>query len=189
MHLIFFQRDKYMNITVYLGSAMGNDPKYVQEVVRLGTWIGNNGHRLIYGGSRIGLMGELAEAVLVAGGEVIGVEPGFFVDSCLQHDGINELIVTETMAERKAKMIELGDAYIAFPGGTGTLEEISEVMSQIRLGHNDRPCIILNLDGYYDPIKEMLDIMVREDFLDTDSRKQFLFADDVEEIAGYLQRD
>ena len=135
-----------MNITVYLGSAHGNDPKYKNEVVRLGNWIGKAGHRLIYGGSRIGLMGELAEAVLTAGGEVIGVEPDFFVDSCLQHHGITRLIVTKTMAERKARMIELGDVFIAFPGGTGTLEEISEVMSQVRLGHNERPCIVLNLD-------------------------------------------
>ena len=175
-----------MNITVYLGSALGNDPKYVREVIRLGTWIGESGHRLIYGGSRIGLMGELAEAVLVAGGEVIGVEPGFFVNSCLQHDGIHELIVTETMAERKAKMIALGDAYIAFPGGTGTLEEIAEVMSQIRLGHNDKPCLVLNLDGFYEPLRMMLDTMVREDFLDHDSRRRFLFVRDVDEIAQYF---
>lgn len=124
--------------------------------------------------------------MLQAGGEVIGVEPGFFVDSCLQHDGINELIVTETMAERKAKMIELGDAFIAFPGGTGTLEEISEVMSQIRLGHNDKPCIVLNLDGYYEPLRAMLDTMVREDFLDHDSRRRFLFAGDVDWIERYF---
>ena len=122
-----------MNITVYLGSAHGNDPKYKNEVVRLGNWIGKAGHRLIYGGSRIGLMGELAEAVLTAGGEVIGVEPDFFVNSCLQHHGITRLIVTKTMAERKARMIELGDVFIAFPGGTGTLEEISEVMSQVTM--------------------------------------------------------
>ena len=165
---------------------MGSDPKYLREVIRLGSWIGRSGHRLIYGGSRIGLMGELGEAVLQAGGEVIGVEPGFFVDSCLQHDGINELIVTDTMAERKAIMIERGDAYIAFPGGTGTLEEIAEVMSQIRLGHNDRPCLVLNLDGFYDPLRVMLDRMVSEGFLDRESRSRFLFAKDVEEIARYL---
>ena len=165
---------------------MGSGPKYLREVIKLGSWIGRSGHRLIYGGSRIGLMGELAEAVLQAGGEVIGVEPGFFVDSCLQHDGINELIVTDTMAERKAIMIERGDAYIAFPGGTGTLEEIAEVMSQIRLGHNDRPCLVLNLDGFYDPLKVMLDRMVSAGFLDRESRSRFLFAKDVEEIARYL---
>lgn len=175
-----------MNITVYLGSASGNDPKYAAEVKRLGTWIGGSGHRLIYGGSRIGLMGELAEAVLQAGGEVIGVEPGFFVSSCLQHDGITQLIVTETMAERKEKLIALGDAYIAFPGGTGTLEEISEVMSQVRLGHNESPCIILNLDGYYEPLRAMLDVMVSEGFLDEESRSKFLFAGDLEEIKEIL---
>jgi uncharacterized protein (TIGR00730 family) len=131
-------------------------------------------------------MGELAEAVLVAGGEVIGVEPAFFVNSCLQHDGITELIVTDTMAERKTKMIELGDVYIAFPGGTGTLEEISEVMSQVRLGHNENPCFILNLDGYYEPLRVMLDRMVQEGFLDRESRKKFLFAADTEEIGRML---
>ena len=175
-----------MNITVYLGSAMGHDPKYEREVIRLGTWIGRSGHRLIYGGSRIGLMGEIAEAALQAGGEVIGVEPGFFIDYCLQHDGINELIVTETMAERKAIMIEKGDVYITFPGGTGTLEEVAEVMSQIRLGHNEKPCIILNLDGFYDPLMQMLDHMVREGFLDEYSRSRFIFVKDVDEIAEIL---
>ena len=165
-----------MNITVYLGSARGSDPKYAREVIKLGTWIGENGNRLIYGGSRIGLMGELAEAVLQAGGKVVGVEPSFFVTSCLQHDGIDELIVTETMAERKAAIvIEL----FAF-------HEISEVMSQIRLGHNDKTCIIFNLDGYYDPLRIMLDSMVREGFLDHDSRRRFLFVQDVDEIDGIV---
>ena len=175
-----------MNITVYLGSASGKDPKYAREVIKLGTWIGRAGHRLIYGGSRIGLMGELAEAVLQAGGEVIGVEPGFFVNSCLQHDGITKLIVTETMAQRKAEMIALGDAFIAFPGGTGTLEEISEVMSQIRLGQNNKPCMILNIDGYYEPLRDLLDHMVREGFLDKESRDKFLFPEDIESISQLL---
>ena len=160
-----------MNITVYLGSARGKDPKYAQEVIKLGTWIGRAGHRLIYGGSRIGLMGELAEAVLQAGGEVIGIEPGFFVETCLQHDGITELIVT-----------------IAFPGGTGTLEEIAEVMSQVRLGHNDRPCIILNLDGFYEPLKSLLDHMVREGFLDQESREKFVFLADTESVAEFAEQ-
>ena len=175
-----------MNITVYLGSARGKDPKYAQEVIKLGTWIGRAGHRLIYGGSRIGLMGELAEAVLQAGGEVIGIEPGFFVETCLQHDGITELIVTETMAERKAKLIEMGDAFIAFPGGTGTLEEIAEVMSQVRLGHNDKPCMVLNIYRYYEPLKELLDHMVEEGFLDQESRDKFLFPEYIESISQLL---
>ena len=107
-------------------------------------------HALVYGGSKCGLMGELAESVLLAGGEVTGVEPRFFVEDGFVYDSITRLIVTETMAERKTKMIELGDAFIAFPGGTGTLEEIAEVMSKVALGHLDAPCILYNLGGYYD---------------------------------------
>ncbi len=178
-----------MNITVYLGSATGNDDIFREEVKNLGTWIGENGHRLIYGGSRIGLMGEIAEAVLVAGGEVIGVEPDFFVNSCLQHDGITELRVTKTMAERKAEMIRLGDAFVAFPGGTGTLEEISEVMSMVRLGHTDKPCILYNLNGYYDPLREMLDRMVSFDFLDSESNGKILFADSISQISDFLREE
>ena len=117
-----------MNITVYLGAFEGNDPALADEVKKLGTWIGESGHSLIYGGSKSGLMGVIAESVLEAGGDVTGVEPQFFVDAELQYDEITKLIVTENMEERKTKMIELGDAFIAFPGGTGTLEEISEVM-------------------------------------------------------------
>ena len=116
-----------MNITVYLGAFPGNDPSFELAVKELGTWIGKSHNALIYGGSKSGLMGLIAESTLLAGGEVIGVEPQFFIDSELQHDGLTRLIVTQDMEERKAKMIELGDAFIAFPGGTGTLEEIAEI--------------------------------------------------------------
>ena len=122
-----------MNITVYLGANKGIDSSLTMAVRKLGEWIGQSGNTLIYGGSRTGLMGEIAESVLMAGGRVIGVEPQFFVEAELQYDEITELIVTKDMTERKTKMIELGDAFIAFPGGTGTLEEIAEVMSKISL--------------------------------------------------------
>ena len=124
-----------MNITVYLGANDGTEIIHKTAAAELGRWIGKNGHTLIYGGSKCGLMGALAENVLLAGGKVIGVEPGFFVDAGYVYDDISQLIVTKTMAERKSKMIELGDAFIAFPGGTGTLEEITEVMSKVYLGH------------------------------------------------------
>ena len=110
-----------MNITVYLGALEGNDPMLKEAVKELGTWIGENNHTLIYGGSKSGLMGYIAESVLDAGGDVIGIEPQFFIDEELQYDGLTELIITKDMTERKTKMIELGDAFIAFPGGTGTL--------------------------------------------------------------------
>ena len=114
-----------MNITVYLGSNEGRDPALKQAAKELGAWIGSHGHTLIYGGSKCGLMGILAESVLLSGGKVIGVEPEFFVSAGLIYEAIDQLIVTPDMTERKAKMIDLGDAFIAFPGGTGTLEEIS----------------------------------------------------------------
>ena len=176
-----------MNIVVYLGARPGKNPLFREKARELGAWIAGQGHRLVYGGSAIGLMGELADAALSAGGEVTGVEPRFFVDAVLQHQGVQDLIVVETMQERKQKMISLGDAFIAFPGGTGTLEEISEVMSQVRLGHNDKPCIVFNLNGYYEPLRQMLDVMVREGFLDEESRSSFLFLPDVESIARALE--
>ena len=106
-----------MNITVYLGANEGREPALKTAVCELGTWIGEHGHTLVYGGSRVGLMGAVAASTLAAGGKVIGVEPRFFIEQELQLDGLTELIVTEDMTDRKTKMIELGDAFIAFPGG------------------------------------------------------------------------
>ena len=114
-----------MNITVFLGASMGGDQMYVYEVRTLGKWIGENGHRLIYGGSKIGLMGVLADTVLENGGEVIGIEPSFFLKDEMKHDGLTQMIVTETIEERRTKMIEMGDAFIAFPGGTSWVVWIS----------------------------------------------------------------
>ena len=122
-----------MNITVYLGANLGTDPALPQAVQQLGRWIGESGNALVYGGSKSGLMGLLADSVLAAGGRVTGVEPKCFLDAELQHEGLTELIVTEDISARKTKMIELGDAFIAFPGGTGTLEEITEVISKLSL--------------------------------------------------------
>ena len=175
-----------MNITVYLGASNGVDKMYSMEAKALGEWIGKSGHRLIYGGSRTGLMGVLADAVLSTGGEVIGVEPAFFIESELQHDSITQLIVTESMAERREKMIELGDAFIAFPGGTGTLEEISEVISLVKLGHIDHPVVFLNLEHYYDPMEVMYRKMVEEGFLERVHLEKIHFSTSVEGAASYL---
>lgn len=149
-----------MNVTVYLGANYGTDPTLQTTVAELGQWIGKNGHTLVYGGSASGLMGVLARSVMAAGGPVIGVEPQFFIDEGYELDGLTQLIVTQDMTERKAKMIELGDAFIAFPGGTGTLEEITEVMSKVSLKHLDAPCILYNLNNYYDSLKALLDHMI-----------------------------
>ena len=176
-----------MNITVYLGANAGNDPALAEAVRELGSWIGANGHRLVYGGSRSGLMGQLAQSALDAGGTVTGVEPQFFVQQELQHDGLTELIVTKDMTERKTKMIELGDAFIAFPGGTGTLEEIAEVMSKVSLGHLDAPCILYDLDDYYAGLKVLLAHMVETGLSSPARQKGICFAKNLDEIKSLLQ--
>lgn len=163
-----------MHITVYLGSCEGNDVRFKEAVRELGTWIGANGHTLVYGGSKSGLMGILATSVLTSGGRAIGVEPQFFMDAERQYDGLTELIVTKDMPERKTKMIELGDAFIAFPGGTGTLEEIAEVMSKVVLGHLSAPCILYDLDGYYAGLKELLRHM-NEKGLSSEERQRGIY--------------
>lgn len=177
-----------MNITVYLGATEGND-SFLKEAVReLGAWIGTNGNTLVYGGSKSGLMGELAESVLQAGGKVIGVEPQFFIDAGFVYDEITELITTKDMSERKAKMIELGDVFIAFPGGTGTLEEITEVMSKVSLKHLDAPCILYNLNGYYDSLKQLLEHMIEMDLSSEEKQEGIYFAEDLEEIQRIMDK-
>ena len=175
-----------MNITVYLGSGEGKDPALRAAARELGAWIGESGHALVYGGSKSGLMGELAESTLLAGGEVTGVEPRFFIDAGFEYDAITRLIVTKDMPERKAKMIELGDAFLAFPGGTGTLEEISEVMSLVCMGHLNAPCILYNLDGYYAGLKLQLDHMVSMELVTPENRRKITFADSLDEIRRIL---
>lgn len=163
-----------MNITVYLGACGGNDISLKHAVRAFGTWIGTSGNTLIYGGSRTGLMGEIAESTLQAGGKVIGVEPQFFVEREFQYDGLTQLIVTADMSQRKAKMIELGDAFLAFPGGTGTLEEISEIMSKVSLNQLSAPCILYNWNGYYDSLKALLRHMT-ETGLSSERRQKGIF--------------
>ncbi|MBQ0079286.1 MAG: TIGR00730 family Rossman fold protein [Eubacterium sp.] len=175
-----------MNITVYLGATEGNNPQLKAKVAELGNWIGANGHRLVYGGSKVGLMGHLALAALDAGGEVIGVEPKFFIDQEVQLDEVTELIVTETMAERKTKMVELGEAFIAFPGGTGTLEEIAEIMSMQALGMIDAPCIFYNLNGYYDHMKGHLENMIKMGLSTEEKQAGIYFPTSLAEIVEIL---
>ena len=176
-----------MNITVYLGANEGNDPCLRKAVEQLGAWIGNSGNVLVYGGSKSGLMGAIADSVLKAGGEVIGVETKFFVENEFQHDGLTKLIVTKNMTERKNKMIELGEAFIAFPGGTGTLEEITEVMSKVSLKHLDTPCILYNLNGYYDDLKALLNHMIEKGLSSKKRQEGICFAENLNDIKRILK--
>ena len=175
-----------MNITVYLGACQGNDPQLAAAVRELGTWIGENGNTLIYGGSKSGLMGALARSALNAGGKVIGVEPQAFVDQELQLDELTQLIVMPNMNRRKEKMIELGDAFIAFPGGTGTLEELAEVMSMVSLDYLDAPCIVYNLNGYYDHLKALLEQMTAVGLSSRERQRKIHFAKNLQEIIQIL---
>ena len=175
-----------MHITVYLGSNPGNNPRYQEAAVELGTLIGQGGHTMVYGGADAGLMGMTANGVLEAGGSVIGVIPEFFYHR--GHQKLNELHVVKTMSERKERMIELGDAYIALPGGPGTIEEISEIMSAVRIGIFQKPCVLYNVDGYYDDLKRQYDRMVKVGFLKQEERNRFTFADTLDEIREALNR-
>lgn len=175
-----------MNITVYLGANKGNDDSLERAAKELGQWIGDSGHALVYGGSKTGLMGILAEGAVESGGKVTGVDPEMFIQSEVQYDGVTELIVTKDFPERKRKMIELGNAFIAFPGGTGTLEEIAEVMSQIALQQLDAPCILYNLNGYYDGLKALLFHMIEMGLSTEERQKQIYFAENLADIKAIL---
>lgn len=177
-----------MNITVYLGANAGNDPALAQATAELGRWIGESGNTLVYGGSESGLMGVLAKSVLGVGGKAIGVEPQFFIDEGYEFDGLTELIVTRDMSERKAKMIELGEAFIALPGGTGTLEEITEVMSKVSLRHLSAPCILYDLNGYYEPLRALLRSMIDAGLSSEERQRGIYFAADLDEIRAILGR-
>ena len=176
-----------MNITVYLGSTEGKNPAFKQAVAELGNWIGTSGNSLVYGGSKTGLMGVLAKSVLDADGAVTGVETQFFVDANVQYEGLSELIVMRDMAERKTKMIRLGDAFIAFPGGTGTLEEITEIMSRLSLDQLDAPCILYNLNGYYNGLKELLENMIRMGLSSEEKQRGVYFAENLKDIRRILE--
>lgn len=175
-----------MKITVYLGSHEGSDPLLKEAVRELGVWIAENNHILVYGGSKIGLMGELADSVLNAEGMAIGVEPEFFIDGNLQHENLSELIITSDLQDRKRKMIELGDAFIAFPGGTGTLDEITEIMTKVALKQINAPCIVYNLNGYYDSLKVLLDHMIEMGLSTSDKQEKIYFANNLSEIDEIL---
>lgn len=174
-----------MNITVFLGANEGNDPSLKRAARELGKWIGQSGNTLVYGGSRPGLMGELAESALSVGGNVIGVQVDLFVrEEC--YPGLPHLLVTRDLAERKQKMIELGDAFLAFPGGTGTLDEITEVISMVSLEMIQKPCILLNLNGYYRGLQVQLQQMIAAGLSTEDRQKNIFFVDDVEQVERIL---
>lgn len=176
-----------MKVTVYLGANMGDNPSFKKATIALGQWIAKNGHTLVYGGSKMGLMGVLGDTVLENGGQAHGIMPQFLKDREIAYEGLTSMTIVETMAERKTAMLEQGDFFIALPGGLGTLEEISEAIAAARVGKLDKPCVFFNLNGYYDAMKTMLDTMVTHDFLEAETAAKFLFTDDFSEIEAFVQ--
>ena len=144
------------SICVYCGSSASNEPAYIEAGKNLGKLLGESGQRLVYGGASIGIMGTIADATLEAGGEVLGVRPNSLVELEVQHEGLTELIVVDSMHERKAKMVEQSEGFIALPGGFGTLDELFETLTWAQLGYHDKPVGVLNVDGYFDALFEFL---------------------------------
>ena len=154
-----------MKVAVYCGSRPGNEPLYAEKARELGEFFGKNGIDLVFGGGHVGLMGITADAVLASGGKVYGVIPEHLVSRELAHPSLTELFVVKDMHERKAKMAELADGFVALPGGIGTLEEIFEVWTWAQLGMHRKPCAFYNVNGFYDPLLEMVKTMVATGFV------------------------
>jgi uncharacterized protein (TIGR00730 family) len=177
------------SVCVFCGSSFGDKPIYRELAERLGRTLANRGLTLVYGGGNVGLMGVVADAALEAGGRVIGVIPQALVDWEVAHDGLTELIVVQSIHERKARMAEASDAFIALPGGYGTFEEFCEVLTWSQLGLHRKPCGVLNVEGYYDPLLALFERAVQDRFLAAEQRDLVLADTDVnallDRVASY----
>jgi uncharacterized protein (TIGR00730 family) len=158
-----------VRVCVYCGSSAGDDPRFAAVARAFGAALARAGIGVVYGGGRVGLMGAVADAALEAGGDVIGVIPRFLEEREVAHDGV-DLRVVESMHERKQLMSELSDAFVALPGGFGTFEEFFEIVTWVQLRLIDAPCIIANVDGYYDPLVALIDGAVANGFISTTNR-------------------
>jgi len=154
-----------MKIAVFCGSNTGNNPQFLHATRALGEHLASNGIDVVYGGGKVGLMGEMADTVLEHGGKVFGVIPEHLRQKEIAHNGLTELQVVAEMHERKAAMAQMADAFVALPGGAGTLEEIFEAWTWAQLGYHAKPCAFYNVFGFYDPLLQMIDHMSACGFL------------------------
>ena len=178
-----------MKIAVYCGSTSGLDPAYEAAARALGEWMGQNGHELIYGGSKTGLMGALADGVLGAGGSVTGVVPNVPEIRARMHGGITTLVETESMAERKTCMIRRAEAFFALPGGLGTLDEITEILSLESLNLVRGPVVFYSVKGYYEPVKAVLTNILHSGFGKPEYFSRVYFPETLPELAAALEED
>jgi uncharacterized protein (TIGR00730 family) len=173
-------------LCVFCGSSSGNHPGYSEVARQAGTFLARSNITLVYGGGRVGLMGSLADAVLTAGGRVIGVIPQMLMDKEVGHTGLTELHVVRTMTERKLLMGELSDAFVALPGGIGTMDELFEVWTWTQLELHRKPCGVLNHNGYYDSLVAFLHHCVQEGFLRPRHRAALLVESEIEPLVERL---
>ena len=187
-----------MNIAVFCGSSLPHNKEIVETAAALGRRIAQEGHTLVYGGSNLGLMGVVSGAALEEGGRVVGVIPNLFSDDIIHSQRVTELVRVGSMAERKERILALCDAFIALPGGIGTIDEVSEVMvmNQLQIvdgkrvldgSYKTKPMILLNIDGYYNPFLEQLRLTKEEGLMRSDAG--LLAAADVNEIFSFLERE
>ena len=175
------------SICVYCGSNAGNRPIYAERAVALGQRIAHEGLALIYGGGNVGLMGLAADAARAAGGEVIGVIPEQLVTWEVAHKGLTRLEVVANMHERKMRMFDLADAFVALPGGIGTLDEMFEMLTWRQLGIGDKPCAFLDVDDFYAPLLQMIDRMVAERFLHPEQRADLWHGQDIGAMLAWMR--
>ena len=169
-------------LCVFCGSSYGSSPSFTAAARELGEAIAARGIELVYGGARVGLMNEVADAALAKGGKVIGVLPRFMSQKELAHESLTELHVVETMHQRKQLMAELSDGFVALPGGFGTFEEIFEAMTWQQLHLHRSPCALFNVAGYYDKLVEFLDVSVASGFVRQDLHDSLIVANNVEDL-------
>ena len=174
-----------MRVCVYCGSSAGNDPRFAATARAFGAALARAGIGVVYGGGRVGLMGAVADAALEAGGEVVGVIPRFLEEREVAHSGV-DLRVVESMHERKQLMADLSDAFVALPGGFGTFEEFFEIVTWVQLALIDAPCILANVDGYYDPLIALIDGAAAKGFISARNRAIIESYDGIEKVLNRL---
>jgi uncharacterized protein (TIGR00730 family) len=175
-------------VCVFCGSNTGLRPEYLAEAVAFGGLLGKAGLGLVYGGAQVGLMGALADAALANGGEVIGVIPRSLAAVEVAHQGLSRLVVVETMHERKALMAQEADAFVALPGGFGTLDEFFEILTWAQLGIHAKPCLMVNTGGYYDHLLRFLEVAIEEGFLKGENRDYIHVATNAAEALQQVQK-
>jgi uncharacterized protein (TIGR00730 family) len=176
------------SVCVFCGSSQGLDPAYTEAARSLGRTLAEANIRLVFGGGHVGLMGAVSNAALEAGGEVIGVIPRSLVERELAHAGLTDLRIVGSMHERKAMMSDLSEGFITLPGGTGTLEEFFEVLTWAQLGEHEKPCGLLNVAGYYDPLLAVFDHMIDKGFLSESNRALVLVESEPERLLWGIER-